>query len=89
MASVIFSFVFQSCILNKYKLQGIGLHDSEIISNTLIQYFKIEKHPKLDKILIGCKSNNISIKEKLNQINKIIDDLEKDIYPEQLKDKNI
>jgi len=47
----------------------------------LRQYFKIEKHPKLDKIWIGCKSNNISILEKLNQINKIVDDLEKDIYP--------
>jgi hypothetical protein len=45
------------------------------------QYFKIEKHPKLDKIWIGCKSNTVSILEKLNQINKIVDDLEKDIYP--------
>jgi len=47
----------------------------------LRQYFKIEKHPKLDKIWIGCKSNNISILEKLNQINKIVDDLDKDIFP--------
>jgi hypothetical protein len=47
----------------------------------LRQYFKIEKHPKLDKIWIGCKSNTVSILEKLNQINKIVDDLEKDIYP--------
>jgi hypothetical protein len=45
----------------------------------LRQYFKIEKHPKLDKIWIGCKSNTVSILEKLNQINKIVDDLEKDI----------
>jgi hypothetical protein len=43
----------------------------------LRQYFKIEKHPKLDKIFIGCKSNIVSIQEKLNQINKIVDDLEK------------
>jgi len=47
----------------------------------LRQYFKIEKHPKLDKILIGTKSNDISIQEKLNQINKIVNDLENDIYP--------
>ena len=47
----------------------------------LRQYFKIETHPKLDKIWIGTKSNEISIQEKLNQINKIVDDLENDIYP--------
>jgi hypothetical protein len=41
------------------------------------EYFKIEKHPKLDKIWIGTKSNKISIqdklkvaKEKLNELNK-------------------
>lgn len=45
------------------------------------QYFKIEKHPKLDKIWIGCKSNKISIQEKLIQANKVVDDLELDIYP--------
>ena len=26
----------------------------------LLRHFKIEKHPKLDKIWIGCKSNNLS-----------------------------
>jgi hypothetical protein len=46
----------------------------------LRQYFKIEKHPKLEKIIIGCKSNKISILEKLNEINKIIDDLDNDNY---------
>ncbi len=51
------------------------------------QYFKIEKHPKLDKIWIGCKSNKISIQEKLTQANKVIDDLENDIYPK--KDEEI
>ena len=38
-------------------------------------------HPKLDKIWIGNKSTKLSIIEKLNEINKIVDDLEKDIYP--------
>jgi hypothetical protein len=45
------------------------------------EYFKVEKHPKLDKIWIGKKSNKISIQEKLEQANKIVDDLENDIYP--------
>lgn len=29
------------------------------------EYFKIEKHPKLDKIWIGTKSMSISIQDKL------------------------
>ena len=47
------------------------------------EFFKVEKHPKLDKIWIGTKSNKVSIQEKLSQANEIIDDLEKDIYPEK------
>ena len=45
------------------------------------EFFKVEKHPKLDKIWIGTKSNKVSIKEKLVQANKVVDDLENDIYP--------
>ena len=45
------------------------------------EFFKIEKHPKLAKIWIGTKSNKIPILEKLATINKIVDDLENDIYP--------
>jgi hypothetical protein len=47
------------------------------------EFFKVEKHPKLDKIWIGTKSNKISIQEKLAQANKVITDLENDIYPEK------
>jgi hypothetical protein len=43
------------------------------------EYFKIEKHPKLDKIWIGTKSNNISIFNKLEQANKKIDELDNKI----------
>lgn len=46
------------------------------------EFFKVEKHPKLKKPWITTKSNKVSIYEKLTQANKIIDDLEKDIYPE-------
>lgn len=45
------------------------------------EFFKVEKHPKLIKPWISTKSNKISIFEKLNQANKVVDDLEKDIYP--------
>ena len=47
------------------------------------EFFKIEKHPKLDKSWTTSKSNKITIQEKLAQANKVIDDLEKDIYPEK------
>ena len=46
------------------------------------EFFKIETHPKLDKIWISSKSNKISIMEKLAATNKVVDDLENDIYPE-------
>jgi hypothetical protein len=46
------------------------------------EYFKIEKHPKLQKCWIGSKSNKITIKEKLDMVNKVVSDLENDIYPQ-------
>jgi hypothetical protein len=66
-------------MLRKYVVFYEDYADKE--KKRLRQYFKIEKHPKLNKIFIGCKSTNISILEKLNQINEIVDNLEKDIYP--------
>jgi hypothetical protein len=44
-------------------------------------FFKVEKHPKLDKPWATTKSNNVSIQEKLAHANKVVDDLENDIYP--------
>jgi hypothetical protein len=66
-------------MMRKYVVYYEDYADKE--KKRLRQYFKIEKHPKLDKICIGNKSTKFSIIEKLNQINKIVDDLEKDIYP--------
>ena len=45
-------------------------------------FFRVE-HPKLDKSWSTSKSNKVTIQEKLAQANKVIDDLEKDIYPEK------
>lgn len=39
------------------------------------EFFKIEKHPKLEKPWIGCKSNKISILDKLKQVNDRLDEL--------------
>ena len=37
------------------------------------EFFKIEKHPKLEKPWIGSKSNKISILDKLKEANNQID----------------
>lgn len=66
-------------MMRKYVVYYQDYADKE--KKRLRQYFKIEKHPKLNKIFIGNKSNKVSILEKLNDVNKIVDDLEKDIYP--------
>ncbi len=40
------------------------------------EFFKIEKHPKLNKMWIGTKSNKISISDKLLQANNMIVELD-------------
>ena len=45
------------------------------------EYFKVERHPKMEKIWIGSKSSKISILMKLAEANKVVTDLESDIYP--------
>ena len=49
----------------------------------LREYFRVEKHPKLDKLWSSTKSNKVSLQEKLQQANKVVDDLEHDIYPDK------
>jgi hypothetical protein len=45
------------------------------------EFFKVEKHPKLDKHWMSSKSNKISLLEKLASANKVVTDLENDEYP--------
>jgi hypothetical protein len=49
----------------------------------LREYFRVETHPKLDKLWSSTKSNKVSLQEKLQQANKVVDDLEHDIYPDK------
>ena len=49
--------------------------------NLYREFFKVEKHPKLDKHWMSSKSNKISLLEKLESANKVVSDLEKDVYP--------
>ena len=46
------------------------------------EFFRVE-HPKLDKLWATTKSEKVSILEKLAQANKVVDDLENNIYPEK------
>ena len=47
------------------------------------EFFKVEKHPKLDKPWTTSKSSKVSIEDKLREANKVVDDLDKDVYPEK------
>ncbi len=60
-------------MLKKYVVYYEDYADKE--KKYLRQYFKIEKHPKLEKKWIGCKSNKITILEKLQEANSKIDEL--------------
>ena len=51
------------------------------------EFFKIEKHPKLDKHWIGTKSNKIPILVKLAAVNKVVEDLKRDVYPTTTHDE--
>lgn len=46
------------------------------------EFFKVEKHPKLDKPWNTTKSGKVTILDKLIQANKVVEDLENNIYPE-------
>ena len=50
------------------------------------QFFRVE-NPKLSKPWISSKSNNVSIFEKLKEANKVAEDLENGIFPEENKSK--
>jgi len=46
------------------------------------EFFKVEKHPKLNgRTWISRKSGKIALEEKLADANKVVDDLEKNIFP--------
>ena len=39
------------------------------------EFFKNEKHPKLEKVWVGSKSNKVSIADKLLEVNNMVDKL--------------
>lgn len=67
-------------MLKKYVTYNKECYNKE--NNLYREFFRVEKHPKLDKDLCSSKSEKISTLEKLAQANKIVEDLENDIYPD-------
>ena len=47
------------------------------------QFFKVEKHPKLEKPWLSSKSEKVSLLQKLESANKVVIGLEMDIFPEE------
>jgi hypothetical protein len=44
------------------------------------EFFKVDKHPKLDKPIMSSKAGKVSILDKLKQINQMVEDLDNDTY---------
>ena len=72
-------------MMKKYVVYYNECYNKE--KNLYREFFKIEKHPKLNKPYIGSKSNTISLKDKLNIVNKIVDDLDNNITNNEEIDK--
>jgi len=46
------------------------------------EFFKVEKHPKLEKPWMSSKSEKVSLLDKLKSANDVVSNLEKGIFPE-------
>lgn len=68
-------------MLQKYVVYYREFYDKEKTKER--EYFKVEKHPKSNKIWMTSKSSKFTILEKLEQANKIVDDLDNDIEPKR------
>jgi hypothetical protein len=73
----------EQSMLRKYVVYYYNVYNKE--KNLSREYFRVEGHPKLEKNWETTKSEKVSIMEKLQHANKIVDDLENDIYPEKMK----
>lgn len=46
------------------------------------EFFKVEKHPKLEKPWMSSKSEKVSLLDKLKSANDVVSNLEKGVFPE-------
>jgi hypothetical protein len=65
-------------MLEKYV---VYYHEYDKKSKKIREFYKVESHPKLDKIWMTSKSEKVPIEDKRKQANKVVKDLENDIYP--------
>lgn len=70
-----------SDMLHKFVYYNIEVYNKE--NNSTREFFRVE-HPKLKKPWSTTKSGKVSIQEKLAQANKVSDDLDLDIFPENI-----
>jgi hypothetical protein len=74
-------------MLRKYIVYYYNIYDK--VNNKSREYFRVEGHPKMKpKSWETSKSNAISILDKLAAANKVVDDLDQDIFPEE-EDRNL
>jgi hypothetical protein len=67
-------------MLRKYVVYYFEYLDKEHTRSR--EFFKVEKHPKLEKPWMTSKSEKVSLLTKLESANKVVSDLEKGIFPE-------
>jgi len=67
-------------MFNKYVYYNREIYNNDTKKER--EFFRVE-HPKLDKPWCTSKSNKVSIQDKLNKANKVVEDLENNIYPEK------
>jgi hypothetical protein len=66
--------------------EGLTYYNFEVYNkeeNKTREFFRVE-HPKLETPWCTTKSGKVSILEKLEQANKVSDDLERDIFPKNI-----
>jgi hypothetical protein len=71
-------------MLRKYVVYYSEIYDKK--TGKMREFFKVEKHPKLQRPWMSSKSCKTSTFEKLEQANTVVDNLENDIYPSDSED---
>lgn len=74
----------EQCMIPKYATYMKNIYNKE--KGLVREYFRIENHPNMSKSYDGCKSTKKTIFEKLEEIKKVITDLDKNILPKSQKE---
>jgi len=74
----------EQSMLRKYVVYYSEIYDKK--TGKMREFFKVEKHPKLQKPWMSSKSGKVTTLEKLEQANVVVDNLENDIYPSDSED---